>query len=228
MMEVPKMKYCNRCRVVIENNLINCPLCKQKLLKRNETPENDFPIQKAPKEDTGKRIMKLLVFIFIALIGANVVLNLSFSFKLIWAPYSIVALFYAYLLIRAAMKSYKNIGTIVMLNVSMLSIISLILDIILGFTRWSLNYAIPIIILAGTIALVIFTCIRPTRFLAYFIYMLMIALFGLTMLILLWARLVTVKAPSIITAFVSLMVIIGMFIFGDKKTENEFVKRFHF
>ncbi|MFA5410180.1 MAG: DUF6320 domain-containing protein [Bacilli bacterium] len=222
------MKYCNRCRVVIENNLINCPLCKQKLLKRNETPENDFPIQKAPKEDTGKRIMKLLVFIFIALIGANVVLNLSFSFKLIWAPYSIVALFYAYLLIRAAMKSYKNIGTIVMLNVSMLSIISLILDIILGFTRWSLNYAIPIIILAGTIALVIFTCIRPTRFLAYFIYMLMIALFGLTMLILLWARLVTVKAPSIITAFVSLMVIIGMFIFGDKKTENEFVKRFHF
>lgn len=222
------MRYCNKCKVTIENDLDKCPLCKQKTLKRNETAENDFPLQKVVGEDTIKRIMRILVFIFIALIATNIVLNLIFSFRLIWAPYSIIVLFYAYLLIRTAIRSYKNIGTIVMINVYMLSMMSFILDIILGFSRWSINYVIPILILAGIIALVIFIFIRPTNFLAYFIYMLIIAVFGLTLLILLWAGFVTIKTPSIITSSVSMLVIIGMFMFGDNKAKNEFVKRFHF
>ncbi|MDD2519272.1 MAG: DUF6320 domain-containing protein, partial [Bacilli bacterium] len=149
-------------------------------------------------------------------------------FRSIWAPYAIVILFYAFLLLRVGLKSYKNIGTIVLINVYMLSIIGFILDMILGFSRWSINYLIPILILAGILALVIFICINKMDFLVYFIYMLIITLFGLTLLILLWADIVTVEKPSIITAFISFIVIIGMFMFGDKKAENEFAKRFHF
>lgn len=222
------MKYCNRCRVIIENDLKECPLCHQKTLKRNEIAEKDFPDQIEVKEDTNKRIMRILVFIYIALIGINSILNIIFSFKFIWAPYSIVILFYAYLLITAAIKSYKNIGTIVMINVYMLSIIGFILDMILGFSRWSINYLMPILILAGIIALVIFVILKPTNFLDYFIYMLIIALFGIILLVLLWANIVTVKTLSIITSFVSLMTIVGMFIFGDRKAKDEFVKRFHY
>lgn len=222
------MKYCNRCHVVIENDLHECPLCKQKTLKRTEIAQNDFPIQKTVDEDIIKKIMRLLVFIFITLIGTNIVLYLTLSFKFIWAPYSIVILFYAYLMIRTAMFSYQNIGTIVLINVYMLSIIGFILDIILGFRGWSVNYLIPFLILAGIIALIIFICIKPAHFLVYFIYMLIIALFGITLLILLWAGFVTVKIPSIITAFVSFMAIIGMFMFGDRKVTNEFIKRFHY
>jgi hypothetical protein len=222
------MKYCNRCKVIIENDLSNCPLCEQRTLKRNEIAEKDFPIQKAVSEDTTRKIMRILLFIFIVVIGSNLVLNVAFDFTFIWAPYTIVILFYAFLLLRAAFKSYKNIGTIVVINVYMLSIIGFILDIILGFSRWSINYLIPILILAGIIALVIFICINKTNFLVYFIYMLIIALFGLTLLILLWADIVTVEKPSIITAFISFIVIIGMFMFGDKKAKNEFDKRFHF
>lgn len=222
------MRYCNRCKVVVENDLDHCPLCKQKTLRRNETAENDFPVQKIVGEDTIHIIMRVLVFVFLIVIAANLVLNLTFNFKFVWAPYSIVVLFYAYLLIRTALRTYKNIGTIVMINVYMLSILSFILDVIMGFSRWSINYVIPIVILAGIIALIVFICIKPTHFLTYFIYMLMIGLFGVTLLILLWANIVTVKTPSVITAVVSLLSIVGMFMFGDKSAKNEFVKRFHF
>jgi len=222
------MKYCNRCKVTIENDLSNCPLCEQKTLKTNKVAEVDFLIQKAISEDTTRIIMRILLFIFIVVIGANIVLNVAFDFTFIWAPYTIVILFYAFLLLKTAIKSYKNIGTIVLINVYMLSIIGFILDVILGFSRWSINYLIPILILAGIVALVIFICINKTDLLVYFIYMLIIASFGLTLLILLWANIVTVEKPSIITAFISFIVIIGMFMFGDRKAKNEFVKRFHF
>jgi hypothetical protein len=110
----------------------------------------------------------------------------------------------------------------------MLSIMGFILDMLLGYTGWSINYLIPLIILAGIIALVIFVLLKPTYFLTYFIYMLIIAIFGVTLLIFLWTDFVTVKTPSIITAFISFLVIIGMFMFGDKTAKNEFIKRFHF
>lgn len=222
------MKYCNICKLVIENDLNDCPLCKHKTLKHNAPAEKDFPSQNIIREDTTRTIIKVLLFLFITLIGTNVVLNLTFSFKMIWAPYFIVVLFYAYLLIRVAMKSYKNIGTIVMMNVYMLSIMGFILDMFLGYQGWSINYLIPFVVLAGICALTIFIMVKPTFFLEYFVYMLIIASFGIMLLVLLWCGLVTVKLPSIITAFISLLSIIGMFIFGDNSAKNEFIKRFHF
>lgn len=222
------MKYCNICKVVIENNLNTCPLCKQHIHKHTGIAEKDFPIKKIMSEDTMRTIMKLMIFIFISLIGINAVLYVSFAYKAIWAPYFIIVLFYAYLLLRTAMKSYRNIGTIVMINVYMLSIIGFILDMFLGYTGWSINYLIPFVILAGIIALTIFIMIKPSLFLEYFIYMIIIASFGLTLLILLWCGLVTVKQPSVITALVSFLAIVGMFIFGDNSAKNEFIKRFHF
>lgn len=222
------MRYCNKCNVSIDNNLDNCPLCDQKTYIKNEEYEKDFPLQKLVKEDIVKKTKKILVFSFIFLVGLNIIFNVIFSFKFIWIPYSLVVLIYVYLLIKSAIRSYKNIGSIVMLNVYMLSIISFFLDMILGFSKWSINYFIPLLVLAGILALAIFVFIKPTTFITYFIYMLIIALFGLTLLILLFTHLLTVIEPSIITVFVSFMVIIGMFIFGDKTARNEFIKRFHF
>lgn len=222
------MKYCNKCKVIIENDLQNCPLCKKKTLKRKETAEKDFPSQNVINEDTNYRIIKVLIFLFIALIGTNIVLNLTFSFKMVWAPYFIIVLFYAYLLIKIAMKSYRNIGTIVLINVYMLSIMGFILDMFLGYSSWSINYLIPFVVLAGIVALTIFIMVKPTNLIEYFIYMLIIASFGIILLILMWCGIVTVKLPSIITAFISLLSIIGMFIFGDNSAKNEFIKRFHF
>lgn len=222
------MGYCNKCNVTIENNLDSCPLCNQKIYIENEKFEKDFPLQKIGKEDIVKKAKKILIFVFIFLVGLNTILNVIFSFKLIWVPYSLVVLLYVYLIIKAAIRSYKNIGSIVMVNVYMLSIISFILDMILGFSRYSVNYFIPLLVLSGILALAIFVFIKPTAFLTYFIYMLIIAVFGITLLIFLWTGLATVTGPCIITAFTSFMAITGMFIFGDKNARHEFIKRFHF
>ncbi len=115
-----------------------------------------------------------------------------------------------------------------MINVYMLAIMGFILDMFLGYSGWSINYFIPCLILGGIVALTIFIMIKPTFFLEYFVYMLIIASFGLVLIILLWCGLVTVKLPSIITVFLSFLAIAGMFIFGDNSAKNEFIKRFHF
>lgn len=222
------MRYCNKCKVIIENNLRYCPLCKQRTSKRNETAEKDLPLQRIKNETLIDKIMRALVFLFISLIGINIVLKVAFSYNFIWAPYSIVVLFYAYLLIKAAMKSYKDVGSIVLINVYMLSIIGFILDLILGFSGWSIDFLIPILISAGIIVLVIFTLIKSMNLLTYFVHMFIIALFGITLLILLVLNVVIEKRPTIITIMISFLVIIGMFIFGGKKAKIEFAKRFHY
>jgi hypothetical protein len=222
------LKYCNRCNIIVENDLNNCPLCNQYLLKKDNKIIKDFPIQKRNENDLNKKIINLLVFLFLLMIGTNIVLNLAFSFKFIWAPYSIVILFYIYLMIRGSLITYKNIGSIVVINVYMLSIIGFILDMILGFRGWSIDYLMPILILAGTISLIIFLFIKPKMFLNYFIYVLTITFFGIIELVLLLSGIIKYKVISIIAVFISIMSIIGLFMFGDEAARNEFIKRFHF
>ena len=222
------MKYCNKCNVIIENDVESCPLCGKKVLKHKGVSEHDFPVQKTIKENVLRQSRKILSFIFIVLLGINVILNIIFSYNMIWAPYSIFLLFYVHLIIKAAMLSYKNIGSIVMMNVYMLSIILFTIDMLLGFSGWSVDFVIPLVTLAGIMALVIFLFIKPTKFLNYFIYMLIIASFGMTQLIFLWTNIVTVRTPTIVGSFISLITIIGMLIFGDRKARHELMKRFHF
>jgi hypothetical protein len=75
------MRYCNRCKVIIENHLDDCPLCNQKTLKHDEVEEQDFPIQKVVGEHINKKIMKILVYLSITLVGTNIVINLTYPFK---------------------------------------------------------------------------------------------------------------------------------------------------
>jgi hypothetical protein len=222
------VKYCNRCNVVIENNLDKCPLCHQKLLKSNDGEVKDFPIQKIVKNDLNRKIIRLLIFIFILMIGINIVLNIAFSYKFIWAPYSIVILFYIYLMIRESLLTYKNIGSIVTINVYMLSVIGFILDMILGFRGWSIDYLMPILIIAGTLSLIVFLFIKPKMFTNYFIYVLTITFFGIIELVFLLSGIIKFKIISIIAIFISVMSIIGLFMFGNEDAKNEFIKRFHF
>jgi len=166
-------------------------------------------------------------YIFLFLIGLNLIINYIFNFHIIWSPFSIIPLLYAYLLIKIGFKSYNEIGKIVVNNVVMLSIITIIIDNFLGFIGWSVNYVIPFLILAGIIALFLFICIRPILFVIYVVYLTVIASFGLTLIIFLVTNIITVKLPSIITIFISIMAIIAMVLFGDRGVKNELIKRFH-
>jgi hypothetical protein len=222
------LRYCNRCDITVENNLNNCPLCHKTLLKNDNKVIKDFPVQAKNKEDLNKKIINLLVFLFLLMIGINIVLNLAFSFRFVWAPYSIVILFYIYLMVKTSLMTYKNIGSIVVINVYMLSVMGFILDMILGFRGWSIDYLMPILILAGTISLVIFLFIKPKMFLNYFIYVLTITFFGIIELVLLLLGIIKYRVVSIIAIFISIMSIIGLFMFGDEAARNEFIKRFHF
>ncbi|MDD3048618.1 MAG: DUF6320 domain-containing protein [Bacilli bacterium] len=222
------MRYCNKCKVTIENDNLNCPLCNLQTTKINNKFENDFPNGITLKKENTLIIKKIIFFIFIFLLGLNVLLDVILSTKIIWAPYAIVPLLYAYIIIKLGIRSYRAIGTIIMSGVFTVSIICIIIDTFLGFTKWSFNYVIPFSVLAGILALFIFIFIKPTYFINYLLSMLTTAFLGISILIFLLNGYVTVRIPSIIAVFVSFMAVIALFLFGDREIRHELGKRFHF
>ena len=147
--------------------------------------------------DINKFVLRVLLFTFITLIGLNIVLNLIFQFNSIWVPYAIIILFYVYLIIRASIISYRDIGTIIVLNVYMLSFIGFILDMLLGYRGWSISYLLPILILIGDISLVIFMIVKPYSFKNYFIYILTVAFFGIIQLLFLTIGIIKYRTISL-------------------------------
>lgn len=222
------MRCCNICNVAIENKTDYCPLCKKRVVKKSNIESKDFPVQNISKTDINKFVLRVLLFTFITLIGLNIVLNLIFQFNSIWVPYAIIILFYVYLIIRASIISYRDIGTIIVLNVYMLSFIGFILDMLLGYRGWSISYLLPILILIGDISLVIFMIVKPYSFKNYFIYILTVAFFGIIQLLFLTIGIIKYRTISLIAFFVSVLTVIGLFIFGSKKARGEFIKRFHY
>lgn len=222
------MRYCNKCKITIDNNSINCPLCDSQTTKINNKFETDFPVQKDSKRENIIIVRKVFIFIFVFLLGLNLLIGSILSNSLIWAPYSFIPLLYAYIIISLGIRSYRKIGSIVMSSVFMISIICIIIDFLIGFTGWSFNYIIPFTVLSGILALFIFMIVKPTYFFHYLIAMFIIAFFGITIIIFLLTGLVTVQLPSIITVFISFMSLVAMFMFGDRDIKHELVKRFHF
>lgn len=221
------MKYCKNCHVTIENDLALCPLCQGTLIKRKGELEYDYPTNAVVDKDYKGKIRKILIYLFLCLVGLNITLNILLSISLLWAPYFIWVLLYAYFMIFSAMKSYQNMGLTIMGNVYLLSIIFLCLDLLNGFSKWSIHYAIPLLIIAGIVSLAIVMTLRKTNYIDYLIYLLVISIFGMGLLPLLLLGLMQVILPTIVSIFLSFIAFLGMLLFGKNESRMEFLKRFH-
>lgn len=221
------MNYCRKCQIDVENELNGCPLCQGKLDRKPGLKELDFTKITFPMSDTLGFIRRILFFVFVLLVGLNITFNIILSISLFWAPYFIVVLFYAYFMMAHAMKSSRNMGLTIMTNVYLLSAMLLLLDAISGFHKWSIHYVIPFLVVIGILSLDLLISIRKSNHLDYLIYMFVVVLFGLALFPFLLLGLIEVVIPTMIAIYISFMTIIGMVVFGNKQTFNEFVKRFH-
>ncbi len=121
----------------------------------------------------------------------------------------------------------KHVSKIVASQVAILSILMLVWDWSLGWQGWSLNLAIPIILLASQASLYILAQALHLESSDYMIYLLLCALLGLVPLIFLIFSWTTIRLPSVICVGVSFLMIAGAFIFQGDLIKHELSKRLH-
>lgn len=216
------MRHCPECHVEVKGNWKECPLCHTPLEgeKAVSSPYPDVPLRFDRKK--GQKILVSASFFIILA---------SFPVGLFWRGQfgglqgALFGIMTMWLVVLVLIRKRRNMAkSIVYLSVS-LSLITLYLDYLVGWSGWSLTYAIPILCCSSLLAM--FLAVRFVKMKAgdYVLYMVSAALLGLIPFLFLVLEWVFNPIPSWTSVGLSLTMLLLLFLFRGSEIRRELAKR---
>lgn len=221
------MQYCNHCKVYIKDNRNKCALCGNMLHKgdNENTQERTFPI--IPPFYESHLAMKIMIFISIAAVVVSFAINMVFPTSINWPLLFLFALASVWLGLIVIIQKRYHIPKKIILQVTIISALSLFWDWNTGWRGWSLDYVIPIACVSAMIIMYVTAKILKLSIRDYITYSLIDGIFGIIPILFILFDCVNVIYPSIISISVSIISLAGIFIFQGNEIRNELNKRMH-
>lgn len=220
------MKYCAACQADIAGTWKQCPLCATQTTG-HATP-SAFPT--VPLTFSRRRILRILFLSSIIVILGSFAAQLLFDaeqadigiLRSLWL--GITAM---WLVVLLAVRKRRNVAkNIVYLNL-VVGLICVYWDYLTGWHGWSLNYAVPIVLAASIIALLITVRVIRMEVGEYIVYSGLTVLLGLTSIVFLVFGWVTQPLPSAICAAISVLALVVLQVYRGAEVRHELAKRLH-
>lgn len=232
------MKYCKSCHIKVDSKRMTCPLCKDVLEKIDERHTKGYEEYSGYKEKPRKLhiVRKIFLFLSIIAIVVCIIVNILTFNGVFWSLIVIGTILYLWVLVKFTILSRKNIALKLILQALTISLLLFSIQIITPSTKWLVPYALPFVMIATSFSITLLILIKTMRYKDYMLYLVSVVLIGFLPLLL-----IVIKAtrflfevgdklitwPSITCCLYALFTIIGLFLFGDRATKDEFKKRFH-
>lgn len=216
------MRRCPECQADIKGNWTKCPLCHTPLEggKPVSSPYPDVALRF--DRNKGQRILVVASFFIILA---------SFPLGLFWrgqfgglqgALFGILTMWLAVLVL---IRKRRNLAKGILYLLVSLSLICAYLDYLVGWTGWSLTYAIPILCCSSLLAM--FLAVRFVKMKAgdYVLYVLSAALLGLVPMLFLILEWVFNPIPSWTSVGLSVVLLLLILLFRGSEIRRELAKR---
>lgn len=239
------MSKCLRCNLSILDDTIRCPLCNG-VLQYDIKPEDKTNENKTEDEEidldnyTSKSIMypdvtvklrrmnffiRLFIFISIAAELVLCIINYLTYKGVMWSLICGVGLLYACFTLVFSFKRNKGHRTKVVIQSIGAMILAVLIDFIIGYTGWSVDYFIPSVIMMLDLVFLILILCNLSTFQNYIWVQIIIVAISLLYLICIPTHIVNNPLLSLIAAGVSCLMLLGIVIVGDKKAITEITRR---
>lgn len=169
-----------------------------------------------PKLDNIKRnniILIASIAISIIVIDILLLINLLVDKTNHWSLLCVAGIIYVYGTVIYSRKRNVNIASNVFVQCLLVSLLILAIDYFIGYRGWSINIAIPIVIMVANSTLMILTIVSRKRYMRYAMYHVLTFIFSMIQLILLLSgklenKVLTIVASSIAAASLLLTIIL--------------------
>lgn len=179
---------------------------------------------KAKKSD---KIIKILVGVSIGIAIMLLLINKLATPNIPWAALANAGILYSWITVMYSIRKNVNIAGHVLLQTIALSILTVYIDYQLGFKGWSINIAIPIMIMIANITMLVLTIVSYKKYMKYAIYQLMIVLFSMLPVVLITENMVQNKTLSIIASCISILNFVLCLILCAKDMKEAIIRKFH-
>lgn len=179
--------------------------------------------------DPGKWKTMLRLFygtLFAATLLSGIINILTFSGSW-WSGIAIPGILYGAMTVRYSISKHANLGRSVLVQTIGLQILLIMIDIVKGYQGWSVNFAIPLSILFADIVVVFLILINRLNWQSYFMYQIAITVFSFIPMLLWCFGWITRPATSVVSMFISIVILILTIWKGNKRVKSELTRRFH-
>ena len=223
-------KQCLHCGVTVRGDKLRCPLCGNSMPDSAAILKLDHPVDVFPHIDAEFKshlAMRILVFISVVTVIVSFAISRYFVSRFNWPLLILLGIGSMWLIASNVLRKRRSIAKVITWQVTILSILALLWDWVIGWQGWSLDFAIPIICTAATGAMFVIAQVRHLEAHEYVVYLSLTAIFGLFPFLFLLFDWVNVALPSILSVVISLIMLAAILIFQWEAIRVELAKRFH-
>lgn len=172
-------------------------------------------------------IVKIGASISILVAILLIVINKLTSPHIPWVALANGGIVYLWIVLYYSIHKNINIAGHVLLHTVAISILTVYIDYELGFRGWSIDLAMPILIIISNITMLILTMVSYKKFIKYAIYQLMIVLFSMLPVLLITENMVQNKTLSMIASGISIFNLIISLILCTRDVKEAVIRKFH-
>lgn len=226
-------KKCTHCGVTILDDTEYCPLCHH-VLKKEDDVQNDntekvlnlYPnIADVVRKITIAR--RILLYIAIAVGLICIFINYRNYDGRLWSLIVIYGLIYIVIIVSLfsseRLTAYGKVGW-----TSFFALVyTFVIDIVFGFTRWSITYVLPSWLILMNIVLVIFMIVDHARFQSYILQEVNFVVISIVLYILVRVGILKDVVVAEVALMISILIFLGIVILGGRAAHTELARRFH-
>lgn len=225
------MRKCRNCQVSILDDTLVCPLCHS-VLEHTETTEpkgHNGGMYPDVKDKARKLnfIVKLYTFLAIVAEVGLIIINYATFSGLWWSAISGVGILYFYMTLRYSIQKNGGYLSTILMQIVAAVILCIVIDFIVGYHGWSVNFVVPSAILLLDLVSIILMLVNLDSWQSYILMQVMTVLLSIVILILWKVGIIVYPIVTIVAAAVSGALFVGTLIFGDRRAKNELKRRFH-
>lgn len=182
--------------------------------------------QKINAKKTDFIIRTMIIIQAIFSIGI-VILNTVLTPNIHWAGVCNAGIIYIWITVLYSINKNRNIASHIFLQTIAMSILCVYIDYKTGFKAWSINIAIPSIVIIANITMLILSIVEHRRYIGYAIYQLLVVLFSVIPIILVYENYINDKTLSIIATIISAINLLLSLILNSKDIKEVIIRKFH-
>jgi len=192
-----------------------------------------FSKKGAPYPDIKRRarilhfVMRLILFLFILAEVGLVLINHYVTPGFWWSGICGVAMAYTYLSMVYWVRHDAGYAAKIGLQISLTIALLLGIDYFTGMYGWSLQWAIPGVILFGDAIVFLLMMLNRQQWYSYTLLLLLIAIFSIVIITLYFTGVIANIVLPIISFGVTGAYLLGTFLLGDREFTREMKRRFH-
>ena len=179
---------------------------------------------KAKKSD---RIIKILIEVSVGVALILLLINKLTTPRIPWAALANAGILYSWVTVIYSIRRNVNIAGHVLIQAIALSALTVYIDYKLGMKGWSINIAIPIMIIIANITMLVLTMLSYKKYIKYAIYQLIIVLFSMLPVVFIAEHIVQDKTLSVIASGISILNFVLCLVLCARDVKEAIVRKFH-